>query len=221
MRGPAFVASCAALALLAGCTTIEPARLGEDVATQIHGRQVAIVILAPPTFGAMKAGDVWLGPAGVPLMALQGERLRKAAGIEDPSDDIATALADVLTGQHGAEIMSARRRAQDDTPAALVAAAPPGARYVLAVGTMSWAIARIPFPHSPYFVNYLARARLIDVQTRAVLAEGGCLQVPDGTGYQSEDYGQFTANDAARVKTELAARVDRCIHFIKRDMLGA
>jgi predicted component of type VI protein secretion system len=208
-------------AMLAGCTTIEPSQLSETTASRLHGQNVAIVIQEPTTFGAMKRGDVALGPLGIPVMALQGERLRKAAGIVDPADDVADTLADVLVGRHAAVLLPGRGHSASDEAAAIVAAAPPGARYVLTVGTLSWAIARIPFPHSPYYVSYLARARLIDVQTKAVIAEGGCLQAPDGTEVQSEDYDQFTSNNAQLVKTELAARVDRCVHFIKRDMLGA
>lgn len=207
--------------LLAGCTSIEPSQLTEPTALRLHGQGVAIVIQDPPTFGAMKRGDVALGPLGIPLMALQGERLRKSANIVDPADDVANTLADVLVGRHAAVLLPARGHAASDEPAAIVAAAPTGTRYVLAVGTLSWAIARIPFPHAPYYVTYLARARLIDVQTKAVVAEGGCMQMPDGTEFESEDYDKFTADNAQLVKTELAARVDRCIRFIKRDMLGA
>ena len=221
MKTPLRAAAVALAAALAGCTSIEPARLSDALAAQLHGQGVAIVIQDPPTFGAMKRGDLWLGPAALPLMAEQGERLRRDAHLVDPADDIANTLADVLAGRHAAVMLATRGHSSSDAPAALVAAAPPGARYVLAVGTLSWAIARIPFPHSPYYVNYLARARLIDVRTRAVIAEGGCLQVPDGTEFQSEDYAQFTADDAQRTRTELAARVDRCIRFIQRDMLGA
>ena len=209
-----------AAALLAGCTIIEPSQLTEAVAAQLRGQAVAIVIQAPPTFGAMKRGDVALGPLGIVLMAEQGERLRKQSGIQDPASDIATALGDVLAGRHGAVMLPDIGRARDDGIATLVAAAPPGARYVLAVGTLQWAIARIPVPHAPYNVQYLARARLVDVRTSAVVAEGGCLQMPDGTEVESEDYARFTANDAELVKTELARRVDRCLHVIQRDMLG-
>ena len=213
-----FVATTALV--LAGCTTIEPAQLSEPMAQRLHGENVAIVIQEPTSFGAMKRGDVALGPLGIPLMALQGERLRKAANIVDPADAVADTLADVLGGRHAAVLLPARGRTASDEVAAIIAAAPPGARYVLTVGTLSWAIARIPFPHAPYYVSYLARARLIDVQAKAVVAEGGCMQVPDGTEVQSEDYARFTANDAQLVKSELAARVDRCVRFIKRDMLG-
>jgi len=210
----------AAAALLAGCTTIDTAPLKADMATQLRGQAVAIVIQEPPTFGAMKASDIPLGPVGIALMARQGEALRKAAHIEDPADDIATVLADTLAGRHEAVILATRGRARDEQVQTSIAAAPAGARYVLAVGTLSWAIMRIPFPHQPYQVSYLARARLIDVRTRVVVAEGGCMQVPDGTEVASTDYTLFTADNAALTRSELAARVDRCLHYIQRDMLG-
>ncbi len=209
-----------AVASLAACTTIEPAQLSEGVAAQLHGQTVAIVIQEPSTFGTMKANDVPLGPVGIALMGKQGEALRQAAHIDDPADDIANSLADVLAGRHEAVILPTRGHARDDGVPSSLAAAPADARYVLAVGTLSWAIMRIPLPHQPYQVSYLARARLIDVRTKAVVAEGGCLQTPDGTEVQSTDYTAFTADNAALTKTELAARVDRCLRFIKRDMLG-
>ena len=215
------LAAVAIAASLAACTTIEPARLGDDAAARLHGQAVAIVIQEPATFGAMKAGDVPLGPVGIVLMGQQGEALRKAAHIDDPADDIANSLADVLAGRHEAVILPTRGRARDDSVAASIAGAPADARYVLAVGTLSWAIARLPLPRQPYQVNYLARARLIDVRSGAVVAEGGCLQAPDGTEVQSTDYAAFTADNAALTRSELAARVDRCLHFIRRDMLGA
>lgn len=210
----------AAVASLAACTTIEPARLGDGVAAQLRGQAVAIVIQEPTTFGAMKASDVPLGPVGIALMGKQGEALRKAAHIDDPADDIANSLADVLAGRHEAVILPARGRARDEEVQSSLAAAPADARYVLAVGTLSWAIMRIPLPNQPYQVSYLARARLIDVRTKAVVAEGGCMQTPDGTEVQSTDYTAFTADNAALTRTELAARVDRCLRLIKRDMLG-
>lgn len=210
-----------ALASLAACTTIEPARLGEGAAARLRAQAVAIVLQDPADFGTTRPNDVVLGPAGMALMGQQGEALRKAAHIEDPAGDIATALADVLAGRHQATILSARGRARDDTVQASIAAAPADARYVLAVGTLAWGVARLPIPRATWQVSYLARARLIDVRTHAVVAEGGCLQAPDGSEVASSDYAQFTAGNAALVKTELAARVDRCLHFIQRDMLGA
>ena len=56
--------------------------------------------------------------------------------------------------------------------------------------------------------------------SQAVIAEGGCLQGPDGSEFESTDYAAFTAENAKVIKTELAARVDRCVHFLKRDLLG-
>ena len=212
--------ACALAALLGACTTVETSRLSDASALQLRGQDVAIVIQAPSTFGVMRERDVPLGPPGILLMAAQGEHLRKSAHIEDPAGDIATTLGERLAGQHGAVILPARAMAANDEPAAIVAAAPSGARYVLTVATVSWGLARFPFKDATYSVTYVARARLIDTRTKAVVAEGGCLQAPDGTEFESPDYGAFTAEDAKVIKTELAARVGRCVHFVQRDMLG-
>ena len=206
--------------VLAGCTAIAPARLPDTLAAQLRGQDVGIVIQQPSTFGVMRERDVPLGPLGIPLMAAQGEHLRKAANIGDPADDIATALADLLAGHHGAAILPGRGATPREEPEAIVAAAPAGSRYVLSVATVSWGLARFPIRGAAYSVTYVARARLIDAKTQAVIAEGGCMQPPDGSEHESTDYAEFTDQNAMLIKTELAARVDRCIHFVRRDMLG-
>ena len=214
-------ASAAVLALaLAGCTTIAPAQLPDTLAAQLRDRSIGIVIQEPSTFGVMRERDVALGPLGIPLMAAQGEHLRKAAHIGDPADDIATALADLLAGRDGAVILPKRGATPREEPEAIVAAAPAGSRYVLSVATVSWGLARFPLRGAAYSVTYVARARLIDAQTKSVIAEAGCMQPPDGSEHESTDYAEFTDQDAMLIKTELAARVDRCIHFLRRDMLG-
>ena len=207
-------------AQLAGCTSIEPAKLSDAWAATLRNQPVAVVIQEPSTFGVMRERDVALGPAGILLMNAQGEHLRKSARIDDPADAIATTLGELLAGQHGALLLPARAATPRDEPEAILAVAPRDARYVLTVATVSWGLQRIPVKNAPYSVTYVARARLIDAQTRAVIAEGGCLQMPDGTEFESTSYGDFTADGAATLKTELAKRVARCTHFIERDMLG-
>ena len=216
----ATAAAAALSALLAGCTTIEPTLLSESFANQLNGQNVAIVIQEPSTFGVMLTRDVALGPLGIPDMNAQGAKLLADNHIGDPAEDIATLLGDRLAGRHGAVMLPARGRAATDEAATIVAAAPRDARYVLTVATVSWGVTNIPHPRSDYFVTYVARARLIERQTRAVMAEGGCLQMPDGTEYHGAAFTDFSADNAKLVKAELATRVERCIHFIQRDMLG-
>ena len=211
----------ATVVLLAGCTTIETAQLPDTLAGRLQGQPVAIVVQQPSSFGVMRERVVPLGPLGIPLMIAQGEHLRKSAGIADPADGIATALGELLAQRHGASLMPARGATAREEPEAVVAASPEGARYVLTVATVSWGLARFPVRDATYSVTYIARARLIDVRTRAVIAEGGCMQGPAGDEFESTDFGAFTADGAAMIKSELAKRTERCLHFIQRDMLGA
>jgi hypothetical protein len=214
------IGAAAFAALLAGCTTIETAQLPSALAEQLHGQNVGIVIQEPSTFGVMQTRDVALGPLGIPNMNAEGARLRREARIGDPAEDIATLLGDSLAGRDDAVILPARGKSHLPDVDRILAAAPADARYVLTVATVSWGIMNLPLPRTDMQLTYVARARLIDVRTKAVIAEGGCLQVPDGSEYHAASYQDFTADNAALVRTELAARVDRCVHFIKRDMLG-
>ena len=223
MKNPlrASAGAVAATALLAGCTTIETAQLPDTLADKLRGESVAIVIQSPSSFGVMRERAVGLGPAGIPLMIAQGEHLRKSAGIADPADGIATTLGELLAQRHGATLMPARGATSREEPEYILAASPPGARYVLTVATVSWGLTRFPVRDATYSVTYIARARLIDARTQAVIAEGGCMQGPAGDEFESTDYGAFTADGALVIKSELAKRADRCLHFIRRDMLGA
>ena len=222
MKNPlrTLAGAAAAVALLGGCTTIETAQLPDALATQLHGQNVGVVIQEPSTFGVMQTRDIALGPLGIPNMNAEGARLRRDGHIGDPAEDIATMLADSLAGRDAAVILAARGQAPRVDVGQILAAAPADARYVLTVATVSWGIMNLPHPRTDMFVTYTARARLIDARSRAVVAEGGCLQPPDGTEHHATSYKDFSADDGALAKTELAARVDRCIHFIKRDMLG-
>jgi hypothetical protein len=208
-------------ALLAGCTTIEPAKLSDAWAATLRDQPVAVVIQEPSTFSVMRERDVALGPAGILLMNAQGEHLRKSARIDDPAATIATTLGELFAARHGAAMLAARGATPRNEPAAILAAAPRDARYVLTVATVAWGLQRIPLRDATYSVSYVARARLIDAKTGAVVAEGGCAQLPDGTEFESTNYGDFTADGAARIKSELARRTERCTHLIVRDMLGA
>lgn len=218
---PFVRAAAAALAVLAaGCTTVTPTVLPDSVATRLAGQDVAIVIQAPAAFNVMHQDDVPLGPLGLLQGAPRGARMRADEHIADPADDIATALADALAGRRGAVILPARGSVAHDAPTAIVGAAPPGARYVLAVATLAWGLERFPMHDAEYAVAYMARARLVEVPSGAVVAEAACLQPPDGTEVSSKDYDRFVAAHAQLLKTELSARVDRCVHFLKRDLLG-
>ena len=211
--------AAACVALLAGCTTVETRTMDDDLAARLRGQAVAIVTLEPSTFAVVLTHGVGLGPLGIPEMVAEGQRVLKDDNVVDPADDVATVLGDAMAGRLGAVIVAPHAAIRRDDPEAIVAAAPAGARYVLAVGTVSWGVGNLPMPRSNYFVTYIARARLIDVRTKAVVAEAGCMQAPDGSEFNGA-YADLIANNGALIKTELAARADRCIHFLERDLLA-
>jgi len=212
----AGAAACAAA--LAGCTSIATTPMSDSLATQLRGQDVAIVTLPPSTFAVVLTHAVGLGPLGLPEMVAEGRRVLEADHIVDPADAIATVLGDAIASRRGAIVLQPHATSPRDDPAAIVAAAPAGARYGLAVGTVSWGVGNLPLPRSNYFVSYVARARLIDVRTHDVVAEAGCMQPSDGSEFNGP-YAELRADDGRLLKAELAARVDRCIPHIERDLL--
>ena len=213
------VGAIALASLLAACTTVSTSTMDDTLATRIRGATVAVVVEEPATFSVVLTHAVGLGPLGIPEMVEEGRRLVGENHIVDPADAVATVLGDALAGQRGARVLATHGTSRRDDLAAIVAAAPADARYVLDVATVSWGVGNLPMPRSNYFVGYVARARLIDVSNRTVVAEAGCLQAPDGSEFNGA-YAQLKANNAELVKTELAARADRCVRFLKRDLIG-
>jgi len=150
-----------AVALLAGCTTIETAPLQPALAAQLHGQTVGIVIQEPASLVVMQTRDIALGPLGLLNMNAEGARLRREGHIGDPAEDIATLLGDSLAGRDDAVILPTRGNARQQDVDRILAAAPPDSRYVLTVATVSWGIMNLPAPRTDMQVTYTARARLI------------------------------------------------------------
>jgi hypothetical protein len=219
MKGFPRAGIAAAGVLLVGCTTVRTLTMDEPLAAALRGQPVAVVVERPSTFSVALTHAVALGPLGIPEMVEEGRRLVRENHIVDPAEGVGFVLGDALAGQRGAVVLPARGTSRSGDVTAILAAAPPEARYVLDVATVAWGIGNLPMPRSNYFVSYVARARLIDVRTRSVVAEAGCMQAPDGSEFNGP-YARLEADNAALVKTELAARADRCVHFLQRDLLG-
>jgi hypothetical protein len=66
---------------------------------------------------------------------------------------------------------------------------------------------------------YTAKARLIDTQTRAVVAEGFCKRIPE-TNTNAPTYEQLLLNDAALLKQELSKAASECVRTLKTEMLS-
>ena len=66
---------------------------------------------------------------------------------------------------------------------------------------------------------YAAKARLINTQTKAVVAEGFCKHIPDSS-VNAPTYNELLENGAAKLKSELNAVAGVCVNSMKTQMLS-
>ena len=92
------------------------------------------------------------------------------------------------------------------------------AKFIIDVKTVVWGVGFIKDNKRRYGTVYLANARLIDIQTKAVIAEERC---GAGSGNSKPPtYDEMLANEALFIKKELAAATDACVKTLKAEMLA-
>lgn len=201
---------------LAGCTTIRNQPIDQKASEAIKGQTVTYAKRdAKPDFVAMTAGKAAFALVGAALMISEGNQIISSNDVPDPAVSIASELAQALEGTHQVKVMSAVTVNGD---AADLSASTAGAKYVIDVETINWLFAYFPTDWTHYRVLYTGKARLIDTSTKQVVAEGACSRNPEQAA-GAPTYDELLADNAKRLKSELATAASECVALLKRDML--
>jgi hypothetical protein len=202
-----------ALALLAGCVSVEHIPLAPGAADALRGRQAALASREQPDFAAMTAARAAIGGLiGAAVMAEGGRRVVEVNNIQDPAHAIAQAIAAELRDTHQLRL-AASAISVDSDDVAKVAKENSGGDLLLDVRTISWGYSYFPTTWNRYRVFYSARLRLVDLKSAKVIAEGFCSRMPEETP-DAPTGDELLANGAAVVKRELKTAADTCIeHF--------
>lgn len=207
----------AALVALSGCTTIRNQPIDQKAQESIKGQSVAYSTrAAKPDFSAMTAGKAAFAMLGAIAMISEGNSIIASHNVPDPADEIASGLVQALQQSHGA-VATPSIMVKGNAIDQLIASAG-SAKYLVDVETVSWSFMYFPTDWTHYRVVYTAKARLIDTQTKAVVAEGGCNRVPDQSA-TSPTYDELLANGAKRLKAELSTAAQECLAKLKRETL--
>jgi len=215
-----FAAVVAIIAMsITGCTTFNKQTIDSKSATEIKKQTVAYTTRKKPDFTAMTAGKAAFAVIGAIAMINEGNSIVASNNIPDPADAIAAGLAKALNTAHGARLVTPPVSIETDEASQIIARANGVARYVLDVQTTNWSFAYFPGDWSHYRVIYFAKARLIDTQTKQVVAEGMCKRVPESIT-DAPTYDELLARQAARLKSELVAATGECVQVLKKEMLA-
>ena len=202
-----------ALALLAGCVSVEHIPLAPGAAEALRGREAALVSRDRPDFGAMTAARVAIGGLiGAAVMMEAGNRVVADNNVQDPAHAIAQAIAAELKEAHQLRVAPGTISVDTDD-AAKIAKENPAGDLLLDVRTINWGYSYFPTSWNRYRVFYSARLRLIDLKRAQVLAEGFCSRMPEETP-TAPTGDELLANGAAVLKNELNTAAGFCIeHF--------
>jgi len=224
-----YVMLLVVMAALTGCVSVTPLPLADNAAPKLAGQQIVVVKRAVPDFGALTAGEAaaggLFGPIGGAVagqaMINAGNAIVQQHGVDDPSREIAETLTRALVARYGATSggLGSYVITPDDDEPARVAAAYQASPFVIDVRTTNWGFLYFPTDWSHYRVNYRARMRLISTERAEVIAEGGCVSLPDKTD-DAPTYDELLGNGALRLKTELKKAAELCIREYSSKYLG-
>ena len=211
-----FCCAAALAVVLSGCVSAPTKSL--DPGSTLQGKHVVVSHYAKPDFAAMTAGKAAFGLVGGLAMVSAGNDLVKSEGIEDPAIEISQRLADVMAAKRSATLLPASNKiATDDNPSSLVKSYP-GADLILDVKTLNWMYIYYSSQWSKYHVMYMARVRLIDGKTGALVAQHLCKVDPtDPKNPPTND--ELRANHAAVLKQSLHKAADTCVSDAEQQAL--
>lgn len=209
---------CAAVTavVLSGCVSAPTKSL--DPGSSLQGKHVAVSQYAKPDFTAMTAGKAAFGMFGAIAMISAGNELVKAENIDDPAVEIGQRLANDMAEKRSASLLPASQQtASNDSPSALVKTYQ-GADVILDVKTLNWMYGYYPSQWGKYRVVYVARVRLLDGKTGALVAQHLCkIEPSDPTSAPTLD--ALRADHAALLKQSLHHAADTCVNDVEQHAL--
>ncbi|MES2611040.1 MAG: hypothetical protein V4679_12410 [Pseudomonadota bacterium] len=203
---------------LVGCGTITPQAIEGKQLESLKNQTLASTAREKFDFAMRTPSSAMVGGLlGWLTMINAGNKLVADHNLEDPAVPISLGLARVLESHQGTRLV-APAIATTVVDAQQIAAAGKGkAKFVLDVETTNWNAAYIPTVWGRYRVNYWGIARLINVDTQAVVAQGVCRRTPEANS-KAPTYDELWADQAAVAKRELELIAQECVQMLATQM---
>ncbi|WP_454758338.1 hypothetical protein [Caulobacter segnis] len=160
-----------------------------------------------------KAGLIG-GMLGAVVMLESGKTLIRKNGVADPAVALASGVARDLADRRGAVLSEQPIATEGRFKAKPLAAAAPGARYVVAVNTTAWSHMYRPLHWNSYVVGYSAKMVVVDVQAGKAVLEDGCgWGTGKAEGISRDD---LVKDGAALLKDKMALATAHCLAQFSR-----
>lgn len=203
--------------VLSGCTTVRNQAIDTKASASLKGQTVTYTVHKKPDFAAMTAGKAAFALLGAFAMISEGNNIIASNDVDDPARSIGLGLTRSLAAANAGQ-MIAQPSHVDGTEVAQIVSSVKNARFIVDVQTINWSLAYFPTNWTHYRVMYSAKARLIDAQSKEIIAEGFCARVPDETS-TAPTYDELVLNGAAGLKRELTIAANECLAKFNNEML--
>lgn len=214
-----WIVPVAAAMLLTGCVSTATRTIDAQALSAVRHQSVVHTARDMPDFGEMTPAKATFGVIGAAMMISEGNKTVMMNQIADPGVAIADALLNAMQSSQGVQVVASPLRIDSEDPARIAELAKGKARYVLDVRTLMWQMMYFPTDWTHYRVMYTAKARLIDVDGKNVVAEAFCKQLPESNA-GAPTFDELLALNAARLKATNAANAQACAESLGRDMLA-
>jgi hypothetical protein len=209
----------AAAPLVSGCVSTTTRTIDAQTMSAVRQQSVMRTARDMPDFGELTPAKATFGLLGAMATISEGNKTVANNHIADPAGAIADALLGAMQSSHGMQTVATAVRIDNEDPARIAELAKGKARYVLDVRTLVWQMMYFPADWTHYQVMYTAKARLIDVDARTVVAEAFCKQLP-ASNANAPTFDEMLALNAARLKSINAKYAQACADSLGRDMLA-
>jgi hypothetical protein len=218
--------AAAALLLLTGCITAEIMPIPRTVSEAMQGRRSTFGIGPVADFAEVTAVNTAVGGmVGAAAMIATGNNLIRSNEVQDPAKQVGEMLMKGMAEKYGLKVVPNGMGVLDAEGPRQLSDTFPTCDFVLKVQTMDWSMSPCftTSPHlkanTPFRLSLLVKASLVDVKTRKVVAEGMVRYVQPVTA-DLPTHGQLTANNAARLKVEMAKCTEGCYAFLAKNTFG-
>ncbi|WP_156943096.1 hypothetical protein [Pseudogulbenkiania sp. MAI-1] len=214
-----FTMAAAVTLVLSGCATVNKQALSQEAKSGLQGQTITYTTRAKPDFAAMTATKGAFALIGAVAAISEGNSLIAKHNVPDPAGTIALGLTEALQQSHSMRFTSSSISTKTDNASQIATDASGRSAYVIDAQTINWSFVYFPTNWTHYRVIYTAKVRLINANTKSVVAEGFCKRIPD-SDVGAPTYDELLSADAAGLKKELNIAAQECINSMKTEMLS-
>lgn len=206
---------------LSGCTTFNKQALDETSISSLPGKSVVSSQRKKSDFVAFTADKAMFGMLGAMVAISSGNSLAEKNEIVDPANQIGIKLVNAMKTRYGSVPVEPSVDVSSDNAAEIAEAIKKRAQFILDVKTVNWGFTYFPTDWTHYMLFYSAKAQLIDVEAKRVVAEGFCIKEPPSDKSTAPTYDALLANQALMLKEMVSAASDMCVKKIQEQMFNA